>query len=186
MIARGLAMRRIGWVAVLAVCFALLFALSLRVNALKSEVRLTERKILALERETIYLETEFETRANQQQLAQWNAVEFGYVAPGAGQYLENERELAALGKAAGPDAPAPIRVATASTIPASALPTMVSPLTGKPLGEDEDPADAAPVDQAAAAARLGERLATVEHRKAPAEVANDKSAKSDSEPEGTP
>ena len=166
MIARGLAMRRIGWVAVLAVCLALLVGLSLRVNALKSEVRLAERKIVALRHETIYLETEFETRANQQQLAQWNAVEFGYVAPGAGQYLENERELAALGKAAGPDAPAPIRVAAASDVPASALPTMVSPLTGKPLGEEDDPVDAAPVDHATATARLGERLATVEHPKA--------------------
>ena len=85
MIARGLAMRRIGWLAVLAVCLALLVGLSLRVNALKSEVRLAERKIVTLKHETIYLETEFETRANQQQLAQWNAVEFGYIAPGAGQ-----------------------------------------------------------------------------------------------------
>ena len=163
MIARGLAMRRVGWVAVLAVCFALLVGLSLRVNALRSEVRVAERKIVALRHETMYLETEFETRANQQQLAQWNAVEFGYIAPGAGQYLENERELAALGKAAAADAPAPIRVAAVSDAPVSALPTMVSPLTGKPLGEEEDPANAAPVDQAKAAAGLGERLAKVEH-----------------------
>ena len=167
MIARGLAMRRVGWVAVLAVCFALLFALSLRVNALKSEVQLAERKIVALERETIYLETEFETRANQQQLAQWNAVEFGYVAPGAGQYLENERELAALGKAAAPDAPAPIRVAAVSDAPPSALPTMVSPLTGKPLGEDDADDAATPVDHATATANLGERLAKVERAKPP-------------------
>ena len=190
MIARGLAMRRIGWVAVLAVCFALLFALSLRVNALRSEVRLAERKILALQRETIYLETEFETRANQQQLAQWNAVEFGYVAPGAGQYLENERELASLGQRPGPDAPAPIRVATASETPASALPTMVSPLTGKPLGEDEDVADAAPVDHAAATAKLGERLARVERPKASVvsntAVAGTKFAKADAKAKGMP
>ncbi len=187
MIARGLAMRRIGWVAVLAVCLAMLVGLSLRVNALKSEVRLAERKIVALKHETIYLETEFETRANQQQLAQWNAVEFGYVAPGAGQYLENERELAALGKAAGPDAPAPIRVAAASDVPASALPTMVSPLTGKPLGEEDDPVDAAPVDHATATARLGERLATVEHPKVAATAKAPKpEGKSDARPEGTP
>ena len=187
MIARGLAMRRIGWVAVLAVCLALLVGLSLRVNALKSEVRLAERKIVTLKHETIYLETEFETRANQQQLAQWNAVEFGYIAPGAGQYLENERELAALGKAAGPDAPAPIRVAAASDVPASALPTMVSPLTGKPLGEEDDPVDAAPVDHATATARLGERLATVEHPKIAATAKAPKSeGKSDARPEEAP
>jgi len=164
MIVAPTALRRIGWAAVLAVCCALLFGLALKVNALKSEVRLTERKILALKRETLYLETEFETRANQQQLAQWNAVEFGYVAPGAGQYLENERALASLGKAAGPGAPAPIRVAAVAVAPPGALPTMVSPLTGKPLGDDEDAAPSAgSVDHDKAAAKLGERLGKVEH-----------------------
>ncbi|HUQ13726.1 MAG TPA: hypothetical protein VM055_05560 [Novosphingobium sp.] len=172
MIVAPTALRRIGWVAVLAVCCMALFGLALKVNALRSEVRLTERKILALKRETLYLETEFETRANQQQLAQWNSVEFGYVAPGAGQYLENVRELAALGKPAGPGAPAPIRVAAAPSPPA-ALPTMVSPLTGKPLGEDEDE-DTAPVDHDAAAAKLGERLGTVEHAPKPSENSADK------------
>ena len=166
MIASHGAMRRIGWMAAIAVCCALLFGLSLRVNALKSEVRLAERKIVALKRETLYLETEFETRANQQQLAQWNAVEFGYVAPTAGQYLENVRELAALGKPAGPGAPSPIRVAVAPT-DASAIPTMVSPLTGRPLGEDDG--QAAPVDHDGAAAGLAERLGKVE-RDAPAKA----------------
>ena len=56
-------------------------------------------------------------------------------------------------------------VASASEVPVSALPTMVSPLTGRPLGEDEDVSDADPVDHATAAARLGERLAKVDHPK---------------------
>ena len=169
MIASRTSLRRIGWAALLAVCCALLFGLSLRVNALKSDVRRTENRIVALRTETMYLETEYETRSNQQQLSAWNAVDFGYVAPNAGQYLENVRQLAALGKPAGPDAPSPIRVATAPSEVQGVIPAMVSPLTGKPLGDEDDAADAAPVDHAKAAAGLDDRLGKVE-RDEPAKV----------------
>ena len=162
MIASHTSLRRIGWAALLAVCCALLFALSLRVNALKSEVRRSENRIVALRQETMYLETEYETRSNQQQLSAWNAVDFGYVAPNAGQYLENVRQLAALGKPAGPGAPSPIRVATASMEVQGVIPAMVSPLTGKPLGDDHEEPEAAAVDHAIAAAGLDDRLGKVE------------------------
>ena len=176
MIASRTSLRRIGWAVLLGLCCALLFALSLRVNALKSDVRRTENRIVALRTETMYLETEYETRSNQQQLSAWNAVDFGYVAPNAGQYLENVRQLASLGKAAGPDAPSPIRVASAPTEVPGVVPTMVSPLTGKPLGDEDEAAETAPVDHAKAAAGLDDRLGTVE-RDAPAKV--EKSAQSD-------
>ena len=127
--------RSIGWVFVLTVCFALTMALTMRVNAVKSQVRLAERKIVALKQEKLLLETEFETRANQQQLRALNDMEFGYQAPTARQYLEGERQLAALGKARSPGAPEPIRVAMVSVTPAEGegglFPAMVSPLTGK-------------------------------------------------------
>jgi len=164
----GRRLRSIGWVALIGVCFTLLMILSFRVNALKSEVRIAEKHIVAVKREQLYLETEFETRASQQQLKAWNDVDFGYVAPGSSQYLENERQLAALGKSAGPDAPRPIRVASAddSVIAAAAFPAMVSPLTGKPIGQDDSDDDAAgktaPVSHEVATAKLGERLGTVE------------------------
>jgi hypothetical protein len=154
------AMRRIGWGVLLALCCAALFGLALQVNAVRSEVRRAEARIVALKRETMYLEIEYETRANQQQLAAWNAVDFGYAAPNGGQYLENVRELAALGQPAGPGAPEPIRVATAPTATATSIvPAMVSPLTGK-APEDEEP-EAADLDHDKAAAGLGERLAKV-------------------------
>ncbi len=122
----------IGWGTALALCFALTVALTFRVNAVKSEVRLAERQIVTLREDRMLLETEFETRANQQQLKALNDVDFGYEAPTAGQYLENERQLAALGKPAAPDAPSPIRVASADdgTAQKAELPQMVSPLTG--------------------------------------------------------
>ena len=162
MIASRASLRGIGWAALLGLCCAALFGLSLKVNAVKAEVRQAENRILALRRETLYLETEYETRANQQQLAAWNAVDFGYQAPTAGQYFENERQLAVLGKPAGPNAPTPIRVASAPSEPA-ALSNLVSPLTGEPLAEEKTAAGEAPVDREKAAAALGERLGKVEH-----------------------
>jgi hypothetical protein len=129
--------RSLGWAAVLAICFALVVVLSFKVHAVKSEVLLAERQLIALQRETLLLETEFETRASQRQLAEWNTVEFGYAAPRAGQFLEGERQLASLGEVRGADAPAPIRLARAdSAASASAMASapadaaMRSPVSG--------------------------------------------------------
>ena len=130
-------MRSIGWAAVLLTCFTFTVVLTFKVNAVKSEVRLAERQILAVKQDKLLLETEFETRANQQQLRSLNQVEFGYQAPAAGQYLEGERQLADLGKARGADAPSPIRVAKADAPSGpAALPEMVNPLTGKAMAAE--------------------------------------------------
>lgn len=126
--------RRIGWIAMLAVCAVLYLMLHLKVHAVQSEVVRAERQIVALEQQKMLLETEFETRANQLQLAAWNNVEFGYSAPTASQFLENERQLAAFGTPRAPGAPEPIRVASAGG-DAPAYPKLVSPLTGKPVNE---------------------------------------------------
>ncbi|MBX7493715.1 hypothetical protein K3163_10890 [Qipengyuania sp. 1NDW9] len=106
-------LRQIGWLVLLGACLAAFLALTFKVNAVKSDVRLVERQIIAAERAKQMLETEFQTRANQHQLADWNRVEFGYSAPRADQYLEQERQLAVLGTPRGIGAPQPIRVAMA-------------------------------------------------------------------------
>ncbi|RDC59342.1 hypothetical protein HME9302_00529 [Alteripontixanthobacter maritimus] len=136
----GSRIRQAGWAVALVACVAGLAGLTVGVNSVKSEVRLVERQIIALEREKTLLETEFQVRANQQQLANWNEVEFGYRAPDAQQYLESERQLAGLGAPRAVGAPAPIRVARAPVNPANGdvgddrpAPQMVSPLTGKPV-----------------------------------------------------
>ena len=153
-------LRSIGWAALLITCFTLLVALTFRVNAVKSQVRLTERQIVAVKQDKMLLETEFETRANQQQLKSLNDVEFGYQAPTAGQYLEGERQLAALGKARSPDAPSPIRVASAAPAgDGSTLPAMVSPLTGKAMAA-EPPKDGQ--RKPVTAATLRDRLSHVD------------------------
>lgn len=136
MIATGSRMRQIGWIASLGLCIGIFMILSFNVHAVKSEVQLAERKIVALERENQMLETEFQTRASQRQLANWNAVEFGYEAPRADQYLEGERQLASLGLPVAPGAPSPIRVARADTGDGAAQVSsgeMVSPLTGEKI-----------------------------------------------------
>ena len=165
MIVGGSRMRQIGWALALMICCAAFLALTLKVNTVKSQVRLAEREIVALEREKLLLETEFESRASQQQLALWNAVEFGYQAPTAEQYLENERQLASLGQPRGLNAPRPIRVAYASAADDGAhFPALVSPLSGKPVHQEPPPASVA--DEAVALAdRLsngGDFLAEVE------------------------
>lgn len=109
--------RQIGWLLVMGFSIAIFLALTFRVNAVKSDVRLLERQIIAAERSKLMLETEFQTRASQAQLAAWNQVEFGYDAPRADQYVEHERQLAALGTPRGMDAPEMIRVAKADTGP---------------------------------------------------------------------
>jgi hypothetical protein len=126
--------RSLGWIAVLAICTAVVTILSFKVHAVKSEVLLAERQLIALERETLLLETEFQTRASQRQLAEWNNVEFGYQAPRAGQFLDGERQLASLGQRLGPDAPAPIRMARADLGGPEAVAQdapMRSPLSGE-------------------------------------------------------
>jgi len=152
-------LRQVGWFAVLLTCFTFTVILTFKVNAVKSQVRLTERQIAATKQQKLFLETEFEARASQQQLKSLNDVDFGYQAPTAGQYLENERQLAALGKPRAAGAPSPIRVASAGDD--SAVPPMVSPLTGKAMAA-EPPKDGKV--KATTAANLGERLSHVEPR----------------------
>lgn len=140
-------LRRMGWIAVLALCTILYLGLHLKVHAVQSEVVRSERRIVALEDEKNLLETEFETRANQEQLASWNRVEFGFGAPTAGQFVENERQLAKFGTPRAAGAPEPIRVASIATgEDAPPFPKFVSPLTGKRVDEKLiDPAAAPPV-----------------------------------------
>ena len=160
----GSRLRHASWAATLSVALGLFLALTFHVNAIKSEVRLAERRIISLEREKLLLETEFQSRASQRQLAEWNAVEFGYVAPRAGQFLESETELASLGTPPRADAPQPIRVARAAppVEEQGPLGDWVSPLTGQPLASEASEAIADSTRRAAArgAATLAERLAT--------------------------
>ena len=86
------------WTGVLGVSGVICFALMLQVTAVKSDIADTERQITFVQEEIATLETEFQTRARQQQLARWNEVDFGYRAPDASQFIADGTQLAALGK----------------------------------------------------------------------------------------
>jgi len=144
--------RRIGWIAILAVCAALYAGLHLKVQSVKSELVHAERAIVRLEERKLLLETEFLTRSSQLQLAQWNRVDFGYRPPEAGQFIHGERQLAMLGTAApgrvapaAPGAGPDIQLASYSPdeeAPAAEAP--VSRLTRKPVDVALLAPDAAP------------------------------------------
>jgi hypothetical protein len=126
--------RRIGWFATLAICTALYLLLHLKVHSISSDVVKSEREIVQLEEQNLLLETEFLTRSSQAQLASWNRVDFGFAAPKADQFIENDRQLAALSSPRGADAPAPIMLASATSEEETPpFPKLVSPLTGEPL-----------------------------------------------------
>ncbi len=55
----GSRLRQFGWVVTLALCVTLFGALTFKVNSVRSEVRLAERRIVALQRGNMMLETEF-------------------------------------------------------------------------------------------------------------------------------
>lgn len=173
MIASANRLRSVGWLVLLGLCVAMVLVLAFRVNALRSQIHHAEARIVALKQDKMYLETEFETRANQQQLKTWNDVEFGYAAPLAGQYLEGERQLAAFSVPTVPNAPAPIRVASVddAVIASAAFPAMVSPLSGKPVDDEVVQSDGkarlikasetSVVEHAQAVETLNERLGKV-------------------------
>jgi hypothetical protein len=94
-----LAMKRLknfGWLALLSVIAVLLYPLSLNVGALHSKLMETDRQIMETKREISFLQAELRTRANMQQLADWNDLLYGYGPPTAGQFLDGERALANL------------------------------------------------------------------------------------------
>lgn len=166
MIASANRLRSAGWFVLLGLCVGLVLVLAFRVNALRSQIHRAEVRIVALKQDKLYLETEFETRANQQQLKVWNDVEFGYAAPNAGQYLEGERQLASLSMPASANAPEQIRVASVDdrVIAQAAFPAMVSPLSGKASAGEDRPSDAEPpvrMGHAEAVVTLKQRLGKV-------------------------
>lgn len=90
----------VAWAGALAISGACLFTLMLQVTGVKSDIAETEKDILSVKNQIATLETEFQTRARQQQLARWNDVDFGYVAPQANQFVTDGAQLAALGREA--------------------------------------------------------------------------------------
>ena len=124
----------IGLVLLVLIFAMMLYPVSLKVAATRSELTQIERDIVRTRDNIRYLESELAVRASMRQLEQWNADTFGYSAPDAAQYLENERQLASLDRlprARGANEVAPVLMAMVSPVAVPAAPKE-SPVASKP------------------------------------------------------
>lgn len=124
----------IGLVLLVLLLAMLLYPVSLKVAATRSELTRVEREIDRARDNIRYLESELAVRASMRQLEQWNAEAFGYSAPDAGQYLSSERQLASLDRlprARGANEVAPVLMAMVSPVAVPAAPK-ASPVADKP------------------------------------------------------
>ncbi|WP_223181161.1 hypothetical protein [Sphingopyxis sp. LK2115] len=119
----------IGLVLLVLIFAMMLYPVSLKVAATRSELTRVEREIDRARANIRYLESELAVRASMRQLEQWNAEAFGYSAPDASQYLSSERQLASLDRlprARGANEVAPVLMAMVSPVAVPAAPK-VSP-----------------------------------------------------------
>ncbi|WP_338424997.1 hypothetical protein [Sphingopyxis kveilinensis] len=124
----------IGLVLLVLLFAMMLYPVSLKVAATRSELTRVEREIDRARDNIRYLESELAVRASMRQLEQWNAEAFGYSAPDAGQYLASERQLASLDRlprARGANEVAPVLMAMVSPVAVPAAPK-ASPVADKP------------------------------------------------------
>lgn len=89
-------LQSIGLVLLVLILAMVLYPISLKVAAERSELAQIERQIRQARDNIRYLEAELAVRASLGQLQKWNSESFGYAAPTAEQYLANERQLASL------------------------------------------------------------------------------------------
>jgi hypothetical protein len=137
----------IGLVLLVLIFAMMLYPVSLKVAATRSELTRIEKQIDRTRDNIRYLESELAVRASMRQLEQWNADTFGYSAPDAGQYLESERQLASLDRlprARGANEVAPVLMAMVSPVgtaavgapkenPVTSKPAAAKPVTAKPV-----------------------------------------------------
>lgn len=149
-------LKNFGWVALLSFVAVLLYPLSLNVGALRSELISTDQKILNTKREISFLQAELRTRANMQQLAEWNDLLYGYAPPTAEQYLDGERALANL-DGAGPDV-RPVMVAVSLSDGVNPAGEVGEPGAAASKLDDDRKAEAAAVKIAAVTAKPKEKV----------------------------
>ena len=142
----------IGLVLLVLIFAMMLYPVSLKVAATRSELTRVERQIDRTRANIRYLESELAVRASMRQLEQWNADAFGYSAPNADQYLASERQLASLDRlprARGANDVAPVLMAMVSPV---AMPAKPAPAPAAPAAAPAKPAAEKPVVLAQAAA----------------------------------
>ena len=128
----------IGLVLLVLLFAMMLYPVSLKVAATRSELTRIEKQIDRTRDNIRYLESELAVRASMRQLEQWNAETFGYSAPNADQYLENERQLAGLDRlprARGTHDVAPVLMAMVSPVAVPDAPKASPAAEAEPAAE---------------------------------------------------
>jgi len=152
----------IGLVLLVLIIAMMLYPVSLKVAATRSELAQINQQINRTRDNIRYLESELAVRASMRQLEQWNAETFGYSAPSASQYLANERQLASLGRvprARGANDVAPVLMAMVSPV---ALPDKAKP--ADKVEAASEPAKPAPIKLAAVQSDTPPRMAPTRRR----------------------
>jgi len=145
-------LRGLGWFASCSAIVLGFYLVSLQVASERNRLDALNARIRAAERDVRALETEFDTRANLQQLERWNGDVLALSSPTAGQFVRDGQQLASLRA----DAPVPaaageVRMQTAAlVVPAyhSGVPAPAAPAPAPAVAPVRDPA--APVRVAAA------------------------------------
>lgn len=104
--------RSVGWVGCVAVAALGCYLVSQRVASERAHVEQLDRRIMMARIDIRKLQTELGTRSRLPVLEQWNRDVLALSAPGAGQYLHGEVQLASFEVAR--SGPAPIREVSAS------------------------------------------------------------------------
>lgn len=141
----------IGLVLLVLIFAMMLYPVSLKVAATRSELAQIDKRIGQARDNIRYLESELAVRASMRQLEQWNVESFGYSAPNADQYLANERQLASLDRlprARGANDVAPVLMAMVSPVaqpqatapkPATVIPTASAAEPARPRAAKAEP-----------------------------------------------
>ena len=152
----------IGLVLLVLIFAMMLYPVSLKVAATRSELAQINHQINRTRDNIRYLESELAVRASMRQLEQWNAETFGYSAPSASQYLANERQLASvdrLPRARGANDVAPVLMAMVSPVGQPEKAKVADKAT-----DDAKPVKPAPVKVAAVQSDTPPRMAPTRRR----------------------
>lgn len=174
MIAKGFA--SVGWVAGIGVAALICYMFSLQVAAERADLQALDRRIVELRQSIRSLHTELGTRGRVHQLQHWAATDFGFVAPAAGQLVDNEATLASIEIAPTTALSPPVQLAAAPrpaerrlvgptarpTAPAAASPPVVravTPAAPAPAPAPAAPTPSTPIVRAAASLRASTPVA---------------------------
>lgn len=89
-------LKGLGWFASCTAFVLVFYLVSLQVASERNRLEALNGRIRVAERDIRALETEFDTRANLQQLEKWNGDILALSAPVAGQFVTNQAQLASL------------------------------------------------------------------------------------------